>query len=71
MTGPAEVRVAGHGHEMFVATVAAIDGQWLHATGSWRTRLGVGNSELRWSEPRSYSWRAAEVVEIRWQEPPA
>jgi hypothetical protein len=67
MTGAAEIRVAGPRDEMFIGTVV-VDGQWCHATGAWRTRREAGNSEERWSEPRSYSWRGSEVLEIRWQE---
>ncbi|MEA2190751.1 MAG: hypothetical protein QOI73_872 [Solirubrobacteraceae bacterium] len=70
MTGPAEIRVAGH-TGMFDADSCTVDGTWLHAEGRWRRQvLSEGAPELHWSEPRTYSWRAAEVVEVRWQQEP-
>jgi len=61
MTGEAEVRVAGH-PGLFVGTVT-IDPPFIHGSGRWRRRLGVGES---WSQARAYSWSSNVVVEIRW-----
>ena len=61
MTGEAEVRVAGH-PGLFVGTIT-IDAPFVHGSGRWRKRLGVGES---WSQPRSYSWSTSVVLEVRW-----
>lgn len=60
----AEIRVADR-PGVFVADEARVDGVFVHATGRWRRRLGAGEA---WSGPRSYSWSAATVVQIRWAE---
>jgi hypothetical protein len=66
MTGAAEIRVAGHPGEMFVADSCTVEGPWLHAEGRWRTRVGANHADLRWSDPTSYTWQSAAVLEIRW-----
>lgn len=65
MSRAAEIRVVGHG-EMFVADTCRVEGPWVHADGRWRTRFGANHNEVRWSEPRAYTWPAGEVAEIRW-----
>lgn len=70
MTGTAEIRVAGHGSEMFVADTCTVEGPWLHAQGRWRTRVGANYADLRWSKPTSYTWPVAEVLEVRWRPQP-
>jgi hypothetical protein len=63
----AEIRLTGRGG-VFVAHACRLseDGLWLHAEGRWRRRLGANHTELRFDEPRAYTWPAGIVLEIRW-----
>ena len=62
MTGRAEVRLAGR-DAVFVARECRVAAPFVHATGRWRRHLAQGES---WSAPRSYTWPAREIREIRW-----
>jgi hypothetical protein len=65
MTGPAEIRVTGHG-QIFVADEAEVDGGWVHVEGRFRARVGANHQDVSWGPRATYSWPVGRVREIRW-----
>jgi hypothetical protein len=50
---------------VFEADGLEVDGPLVWATGRWRRRVGLYDSEVRYSPPGVYGFSAGEIVEVR------
>jgi len=65
MTGPADIRISGR-PGVFEADQAEVTGEWLHAEGRWRRRVGGNHADHSYGQQMAYSWPSRSVEEVRW-----